>query len=742
MATERKNNLTRARERAGLTQEQLAELLNVSQSQISKWEANPEEFVTPKIAKEWANATGCSPRDLLFIDEADREEAPSADFGDPYKIMNSNIRLLFEYIAAAPAQLAIADTDPPLARNIRLVMHKFSRKPVIAATGVFDAGKSTLLNVLMGKNVLPTSYQPATRLPTYILHDDHKPTWMRDGETVLIVSDVGVDALYEEDSTKLRESVIVALGNTQTLEEFGTHNGAYAENTTARAVVVFENAPILRACSFLDLPGYDDSDADGRTADLAIGRADALLYLSPANGFLRASDFRRLAHILPTLPYFERCDAGFAPLGNLFIVASHANRQISDRELEEIFRRASDRCWRDLGEGTLPKLSDRTGRRIDAAVIRSRMFPFFRELPERKVQLQNALQDFLCKSMPKIWRELATIRVEAFKKEGKQHFRKLIENWQESLRRMDEMHSMLKRMEEQEFERKRSFKESQERLLTKIAEYSTVMRDKFSSYIDSRLTVNVLTKEITDRYKSKKDAMESVGNYVIDTVQATLNQMCHEYGEFISNDLERELRDVLPESLGSFGKLGPFGTFDIKGTFIGGIAGLSTVGALSIWAATCGPLGGYIIVAQAVGWLSALGIPFGSGGAATVISFVSAIGGPIVLALGLALVVSLLAWAIFADSWQVNLAKKLIKVFAEKNAKQTWLQFIDDFWAQTHDGVVKGYEVLEKKWQTNLDELRKIVSDPDESRIAIEQKIHRFEGIADFFAGLPWRPEP
>ncbi|HYW18192.1 MAG TPA: hypothetical protein VE956_02585, partial [Nodularia sp. (in: cyanobacteria)] len=70
--------------------------------------------------------------------------------------------------------------------------------------------------------------------------------------------------------------------------------------------------------------------------------------------------------------------------------------------------------------------------------------------------------------------------------------------------------------------------------------------------------------------------------------------------------------------------------FDTKGAFLGGIAGLGAYGALAAWAAGLGNLGSYILVAKLVSLLSALGISIG-GGTAAVISFVAAIGGPIVL---------------------------------------------------------------------------------------------------------------
>jgi ribosome biogenesis GTPase A len=42
------------------------------------------------------------------------------------------------------------------------LLSSFNRKPVIGFFGVFDAGKSTLINTIIDDDVLPAKYQPAT----------------------------------------------------------------------------------------------------------------------------------------------------------------------------------------------------------------------------------------------------------------------------------------------------------------------------------------------------------------------------------------------------------------------------------------------------------------------------------------------------------------------------------------------------------------------------------------------------
>jgi predicted GTPase len=65
--------------------------------------------------------------------------------------------------------------DGPVARVARLVGRigtRLARPPRIALLGEFNAGKSTLANVLMGSGVLPTSIHANTRVPLLLHYSD------------------------------------------------------------------------------------------------------------------------------------------------------------------------------------------------------------------------------------------------------------------------------------------------------------------------------------------------------------------------------------------------------------------------------------------------------------------------------------------------------------------------------------------------------------------------------------------
>ena len=52
------------------------------------------------------------------------------------------------------------------------------RKPTVCAFGPSDAGKSTLINYLMGEEIAPAGYSPMTTVPTYFKHSAEKPAFL------------------------------------------------------------------------------------------------------------------------------------------------------------------------------------------------------------------------------------------------------------------------------------------------------------------------------------------------------------------------------------------------------------------------------------------------------------------------------------------------------------------------------------------------------------------------------------
>ncbi|WP_258003486.1 hypothetical protein [Fischerella muscicola] len=142
-------------------------------------------------------------------------------------------------------------------------------------------------------------------------------------------------------------------------------------------------------------------------------------------------------------------------------------------------------------------------------------------------------------------------------------------------------------------------------------------------------------------------------------------------------------------------------------------------------------------VAKFVSLLSMLGISI-SGGVATVVSFVAAIGGPITLGIGLFAAIVSLGWSLFGESWERRLAKKIVSHFEDQQVLDKFLQGIDEYWQDTTKKFEQGANGIEGKFQEYIQHLREICSNDESSKDRIKNLLFLLREIKDFFAGIPW----
>jgi hypothetical protein len=132
-----------------------------------------------------------------------------------------------------------------------------ARKPVIAIMGEFSAGKSTLLNMLIGQTILPTQVT-ATKLP---------PVWLRHGS----------DAPYRVDRDNQRHPVDI-------------NDLAAVPLKDTRYIRIFCDAEVLESCDLLDTPGISDPNIPMKMWLRTIGYANAVLWCSHAAQAWRESE--------------------------------------------------------------------------------------------------------------------------------------------------------------------------------------------------------------------------------------------------------------------------------------------------------------------------------------------------------------------------------------------------------------------------------------------------------------------
>lgn len=195
-------------------------------------------------------------------------------------------------------------------------------KTLVAFGGAFSAGKSSLINALMGEALMVVEVDPTTALPAYVLGGEE-------------------DAIYALNGHRLR----VPLSD----EEFAslTHDekllyGSEVSRTLTAAFVVRKNFP-WRNLAFIDTPGYSgQTQAGGRTdasiAAAQLGSAHAFIWVvSAKQGTLPESDIDFLAKLDPSIPRL--------------VVVSRAD-QVNERDLATITQRIAS----TLAERNLPVL--------------------------------------------------------------------------------------------------------------------------------------------------------------------------------------------------------------------------------------------------------------------------------------------------------------------------------------------------------------------------------------------------
>ncbi len=131
------------------------------------------------------------------------------------------------------------------------------RKPVIALMGEFSAGKSTLMNLLIGQNILPTQVT-ATRMP---------PVWLRYGE--------GEPYLVDHDGNHhkvdLRDQASIPLNKTSYIR-------------------LYCKAEILQHCDLIDTPGISDPNIKVENWIRTIRYANAVMWCTHAGQAWRESE--------------------------------------------------------------------------------------------------------------------------------------------------------------------------------------------------------------------------------------------------------------------------------------------------------------------------------------------------------------------------------------------------------------------------------------------------------------------
>lgn len=170
-----------------------------------------------------------------------------------------------------------------------------ANKTVIGVGGGFSAGKSRLLNTLLGVDLLPESLEPTTAIPSFITRGKDGIVALNTFNQQIPLDRDGLQAITHAFTTHYRDSLDESFGFAHVLKLLMLHHAGFVWSNLA----------------FLDTPGYSKADAQGASqtdegiALKQLGEADQVIWLlSAKNGSIRQDDLEFLRALDHPKPIF------------------------------------------------------------------------------------------------------------------------------------------------------------------------------------------------------------------------------------------------------------------------------------------------------------------------------------------------------------------------------------------------------------------------------------------------------
>ena len=704
----------------GFSVKEMAEKLNMS---VSEYEKIEKESLSLTMLGKVAQATG---KNVDFLLNVQKEKIK-------FDIKNSWLSIYD--IERKLSQFLIGHSSYIESESLLGLLKNMVRKPRIAFVGRSDAGKSTLINTLLGSDTLPVSWTPTTSIIVNVKHIKDKPSYIN-GDVAIFHADEN-NELWDDTRLSEREyteSYLLTTGDYSLLKDYGSRQGRKFEETNAVSAVMFVNADILANCDLVDLPGFGTGDREEDDSLLAkIKGIDILIYMSAANQFMQAEDIAYLQNGLPNLASITLNNKSLKPLSNIYIVASQAHI-VNNGSVIQLNRILDEAVYR-FDKSLSPNYWSNLGQDINSATFRKRFFTYSTDQESLRRDFDKDLRDLLEKLPHVIVDNLLSVFKDAIQERISNvqarinSFREILSDRgakKESLEKMlvDEPNRINKNaMAKQKiFDAINRFK--QEATVDFVEEYNRIINKE-----------NILNLIKSNDFKKKEEDMKLLGQKLSNLLNDANSAVTLRYSQKLSTLVDEYIHDFAAATnlqsleIGINGKAG----FDFKASFAGGLAGVAVYGALAVWAAGLGNLGAYILVAKGVSLLAALGIGI-SGGTAAAISAVAAIGGPVVIAVGLAALVAALFYAIFAANWKETMAKNIVKEYDKKKVLEDCKKSIAKYWDDTKSAFISAADNMEKEYKEYLKALEKEINEVNDAEI--DQKIAFEEKRLDIYSQL------
>lgn len=703
-----------------ITQSAFAELIDVDQSNISRWEKDSNS-IPFQVIQKILEKTGATYEELTEWKKPILKPLDVKDTWKNMKLTNDSFSEILQemHIPDEYRKSYIEDLQCGIAANLV--------KPKVAVVGRSDTGKSTLINALLGIDKMPMSWTPTTSVAVYIKHISDKPSFIE--EDVWVFANKGeTENLWDE--RKLSDEVYcrswkIGGGGIESLRSFGTRQGENYEKGAGSAVV-FIDAPILKTCDIVDLPGFGtETENDDNITFAAAQKADVVLYLSQANGFMRIEDIIYLKRNISELPIWEKKDENsLQPLSNLFVIASQAHTVSNGNrvQLKEILDAGCTNLLKTLPDGywtNREKISGYTYADNGFNELRSRFFAYTVDIPDIRSPFNAALAEVL-ESLPIIIDKRTKSFIRDYIESRKTNIINKIQQYEGIIADHEKYAMLLTAIEENELTRMQDNSNYKKDIQQEIVRLSSESINEFSEYIAETINIDALVRLMEKKgVRNKKADIELFGSALQSMIQEQCETILAEKADVLAEKTKKYVT-FYKQSIGQLFKSNSVVVdFDVERTFasalsFGIIGGFGTFLARSIFSRFLFTGAGFSVVSSLV---------------PTVVT--SSIFGPIGMFVGFLITGGLSFVNLFGGGWKKAVARKIIAIFEKEEFSQKFSSSIEQYWKQTQTAIEQTIAKLDTEWDTYVKNLRNIVNEDDIKEI--ESKINTLNYLSDCF---------
>lgn len=674
------------------SKEQMAKLCNVDVPQIEEWEMNNNPPM--KAIESIAKGTGLDFNSILSYEKPKIEKFISKD---NWQKADFTKKTLFTYIDDNLEKLNLSnELKIKYLDELQEGLNQNLIKPKISFVGRSDTGKSTLINSLLGDNMMPASWTPTTSIAVYLKHINDKPDFIKSNVCIFASSLDGTNywnekKIYEKD---YYDTWKIAEGDIDLLLQYGTRQGG-KQLEKAGAAIVFIDAPILLNCDIIDLPGFGtEQESDDIITFNTAKQADILIYLSQASGFMRIEDINYLKENIRALPPLENEDNKLPKLANLLVVASQAhNVNYGNRyDLKLILDNGCERFSESISDDYWSTRTTVTKKEYSIKDLRERFVTYTRDIPDLCKDFEQKLK-IVIEELPLLINEKTRKFAKTYIDSKKIGLENELQKYEDLITQRDRYVDLINEIEKSELSRKQDNSKKVEDIRNKISDLKYETIDDLSDYCSKTITVDSIVKMIKEKkIKNKKESVECfvsqfqdiINSKAVDILQTKTDELTpviREYVQSFSNSISQK-----------FDKAHLKVDFDVGHTFaFAGIGGFICAGAIVF-----GPIG--IMVGALI---------FAGMGIAKLLGF----------------------------TWEKNVAKKLVSQYEKNKVSDKYREAMNKYWDDTANAFDKSVIELNKQWDDYVARLREMVTTYNLEEI--NSNIVSLRNIQDFFANIP-----